>query len=428
MGPIPVADVRPFRALRYDVAKLADPGVVLAPPFDVISAQQQRQLYESSAHNIVRLESPLVEPGGDPYAAAATALAEWTVAGVMARDTAPALYAYEQRFQHDGVAFTRHALFTRVRVEPWEAGIVLPHEYTRSRDKEDRLQLIRACRTNISPVYGLYRDETGAMAALLGGARADPLFEGRDILGHGHRLWRIGDDGTLAAVAAFFRDRRLYIADGHHRFETALNYRNEVKAARSTWTGGEPENFVLMALTSVADPGLVVLPIHRLVHRPPLGEIRALLADDFELEDVPGLDQLLAGLAASWPNAFGFIGTGGSLHLLRPRGNAPVGRTPVDRPGAWRRLDVAVLQAAVLERCFGVSDADMAAGEAVTYTEGPQEALEAVQSGRATYAFLLNGTRVEEILAVADAGERMPQKSTYFYPKLGTGLVLNSLD
>ena len=426
-----MADVRPFRALRYDVAKLADPGAVLAPPFDVISAQQQRQLYDSSAHNVVRLESPLVEPGGDPYAAAATVLAEWTAAGVLARDAAPALYAYEQRFEHDGVASTRHALFTRVRVEPWEVGVVLPHEYTRFRDKEDRLQLIRACRTNISPVYGLYRDEAGAMAALLSekkGAKADLLFEGRDILGHGHRLWRIGDAGTLAAVAAFFHDRRLYIADGHHRFETALNYRNEVKAARSSWTGEEPENFVLMALTSVADPGLLVLPTHRLVHRPPLGDLKALLADDFQIEDVPALDQLMTGLATSWPNAFGFIGPGGSLHLLRPRGDAPVGRTSSERPAAWRQLDGAVLQAAVLERCFGVSAADMAAGEAVTYAEGPQEALEAVRSGRAMVAFLLNGTRVEEMLAVADAGERMPQKSTHFYPKLGTGLVLNPLD
>ena len=423
-----MADVRPFRALRYDVAKLDEPGTALAPPFDVISAEQQRQLYESSPHNVVRLESPRVEPGGDPYAAAAHSLAEWTAAGVLARDTASSIYVYEQRFEHDGVPHTRRALFTRVRVEPWEAGVVLPHEYTRSRDKEDRLQLIRACRTNISPVYGLYRDEAGVIAALLQGEKPELLFEGKDILGHGHRLWRIGDAQALAAVSEFFRDRRLYIADGHHRFETALNYRNEVQASRSSWTGEEPENFVLMALTSIADPGLLVLPTHRLIHRQPVGDLQALLADDFELQDVPTLDQLVTQLGTSRPNAFGLVGQGGSLHLLLPRGDAPVRRTPDDRSESWRRLDVAVLQAAVLERCFGISAADMAAGEAVTYTEGPPEALEAVRAGGATCAFLLNGTRVEEMLAVADAGERMPQKSTYFYPKLGTGLVLNPLD
>lgn len=427
-----MADVRPFRALRYDAAKLPDAGAVLAPPYDVISPAQQQRLYDIDPHNIIRIEYPKGE--ADPYAAAAAALREWRAEGVLVRDDQPSLYRYEQRFTVDGTQRTRRALFARVRLEPWERGVILPHEHTLTGPKDDRLRLLRACRTNVSPVYGLYRDDGDGLLRRLEAARTESVLRGRDILGHEHELARIDDDGALADIAAFFAGRRLYIADGHHRYETALAYRDETRAARSAWTGEEPENFVLMALTSIADTGLVVLPIHRLVHREPLGDLRELLDADFHVRavgppDAITLEGLVDRIGVAGPQAFGLVGPPGApLRALEPRGDAPMLRTPADRPDAWRRLDVSVLQAAVLERCFGIGVDDVAAGEAVSFTEDADEALGAVLSGEARYAFLLNPTRVEQMLDVADAGARMPQKSTYFYPKLGTGLALNPFD
>ncbi len=427
-----MADIRPFRALRYDASRLPDPGAVIAPPYDVVSPDQQRLLYRTDPHNAIRIEFPTEK--ADPYAAAAAALRDWQAEGVLIRDERPAFYRYEQRFDLEGKVKARSALFARLRLEPWQRGIVLPHEHTLSGPKEDRLHLLRACRTNVSPVFGLYRDEKGELEAALNAAGPEPIFEGRDISGHWHRLSRIGEPRTAATVGAFFANRQIYIADGHHRYETALAYRDETRANRERWTGEEPENFALIALTAVTDPGLVVLPIHRLVHREPLADLRELLDVDFDVRaigppDPVTLERLLVEIGSGRPNSFGLVGTRGApLRLLRPRDEAPLSRTPPDRPEPWRRLDVTVLQWAILERCFGIGVDDVAAGEAVTFSEDAHEALGAVAAGAAHCAFLLKPTGVEQMLAVADAGARLPQKSTYYYPKLGTGLALNPLD
>jgi uncharacterized protein (DUF1015 family) len=411
---------------------------VLAPPYDVISPAQQEQLYGLSPYNIIRLEYGR-EQGEARYTAATTALQAWRAAGVLAADERPALYLYEQEFTHGGTLYHRRTVVGRVRLEPFEAGVILPHEYTMSRPKEDRLSLLRATRTNVSPVLALVDDADGAFASALGRVATAPHTDAEDFTGQRHRLTVIDDPALISAIAAAVAKRTLYIADGHHRYETALTYLAERKAATPSWTGEEPENFILMAIAATRDPGLLILPIHRLVRpRTHPTDLLDKLGDAFEIAEAGTLDnhdsreQLVHALAqaGAHTNAFGAAGLlPGRLHLLTLRDRARVeANMPAGHAAAWRALDVNVLQFGILEPLLGIDAAGLTSGEFVEFSEDAEEAFAAVMSGRVPLAFLVNATRPEHIIAVADAGERMPQKSTYFYPKLGTGLVLNTHD
>jgi uncharacterized protein (DUF1015 family) len=431
-----MADVRPFCALRYDAA-LADPALTIAPPYDVISPEQQAALYERSAHNIVRIEygeQRVTDTAADSrYTRAARDLGTWRAAGVLTRDAAPVVYAYRQEFEWEGARHARMAYFAAVRLEAWDAGVIKPHEHTLSGPKADRLDLLRATRTQVSPVYSLFRARAGAapaMPAMPGEALYDVVADGQR-----HVLSAVRDEAQLQAFAAHLAACDVYIADGHHRYETALTYRNECRDRAAAWTGDEPENFVLMALTDAADPGLLVLPTHRLLDPPRLpADALAQVAGHFRVEDVTagGLAALLASLAAAGPGdtRFGAIGLApGALHVLTLADRAGIeALMPAEQPPAWKRLDVSVLQLGILAPVFGIDDSVLAAGGAVAYTQDPRQAEAAVATHEARVAFLLNATPVDQVLAVADAAGRMPQKSTYFYPKLPTGLVLNALD
>ncbi len=431
-----MADVRPFRALRYDPAVAGDPSRLVAPPYDVIDADEQRRLYAASPYNVVRLEygeeRPDDAPGRDRYARAAADLRRWREEGVLVLDDRPRFYLYEQEFQDEGRR-RRRALMAAVRLEPWERGVILPHERTLPKPKEDRLRLLRSVRANISPVFGLYRDR-GALGGLLE-PEDPPLLEAATPDGQRHRLFALPQRHD-AAIAQALSERVVYVADGHHRYETALAYRDERRQESERWTGEEPENFVLMALVAADDPGLVVLPAHRLL-RPPVTphDLAPRLSRFFEIEDVTprswdgtALLRLLARLAAAGREtvAFGALGLEEQrYHLLRLTSfEAVEPLMPPEKPAVWKRLDVAVLQHAVLKACLGIDESAVAEGEVVSYTEDADQARLAVERGRARLAFLLNPTPVEHILAVADARERLPQKSTYFYPKLATGLVM----
>lgn len=429
-----MAEIRPFRGLRYDPARAGALDTLIAPPYDVISPAQQEALYAASPYNIVRLELGR-EEGEARYANAAALLAQWRRDGVLVPEGRPALYLYEQRFTIDGQRYRRRAIIGRVRLEPFETGAIRPHEYTLSGPKEDRLRLLEATRTQVSPVYTLYR--AGADDPLRALAMPSAAVSATDRAGEEHILAPITDPEVHAAFARYLRERPLYIADGHHRYETALHYRDQRRAAAATWTGDEPENFVMMALTPHDDPGLVILPIHRLVHRPlPPGTPErlqryfhlTLLPWQSEADETAALERLRA-YAAARP---AFVAAGvypGRLLLMTQRDAAAVAALmPAERSAAWRALAVNVLQYGVLQAALGIDLDAIAAGGVVSFTENAREALAELRTGRATAAFLLNPTRVEEVFAVADAGDRMPQKSTFFYPKLGTGLVLNALD
>jgi uncharacterized protein (DUF1015 family) len=433
-----MAEIYPLQGLRYQPEKAGDLGSVLAPPYDVISAEAQQALYARSPYNVVRLEygNDSQDSESNRYQAAAATLAGWRNQGVLAIDPRPSLYLYEQSFQHGGRSYRRRSIIGRVRLEPWDAGVILPHEHTMNEPKQDRLRLLRACRTNISPVFSLYRPDGGRAVQLCEQSiRSEPVVDALDSLGQGHRMWRVDDPGTLQEIERHFSASRLYIADGHHRYETALAYRDERKSANSLWSDDEPEKFVLMALTAADDPGLLILPIHRLVRpvRRPENLAKALseqfdIAEAGDRSSVAALLESMRREGAERPVA-GCVGIGEKLLLLALRDREGVrSQMPAGHSLAWQELGVNVLQYGILDPLLGIDIETVRSGGHVEFTESAGEAVAAVDKGEAELAFLLNATRPDEIFAVADAGDRMPQKSTYFYPKLGTGLVLYAMD
>lgn len=424
-----MAEARPFRGLRFNPT-FADPALNIAPPYDVISPAEQRALYERSATNIVRIEygeqRETDTAADNRYTRAARDLATWRANDVLRTDPTTTIYAYEQQFTWHGQAYTRTAYFAAVRLEDWEKGIVKPHEHTLANPKADRMELLRATRTQVSPVYSLYRRPDGAAAPVV--ERGEMVAE-CEADGQRHVLSTVTSPNAVEAITRHIAASGVYIADGHHRYETALAYRDEVRAAAARWTGDEPENFVLMALTDAADPGLLVLPTHRLVHAPVPGDVMARLRARFDVDLIDADDALGRLAAGGGTTSFGAIGLEPhATHLITLRDAGGVASAmPPEHPDAWKRLDVSVLQYAILRDVFGIDDAMLTAG-ALTYTQDAAVARAAVDAGDATAAFLLNATPVEQVLAVADASGRMPQKSTYFYPKLPTGLVMRALD
>jgi uncharacterized protein (DUF1015 family) len=429
-----MAEVRPFRALRYDPA-VADPSRTIAPPYDVISPELQGELYERDEHNIIRIEYGRDDAGDseavNKYTRAAAALQDWRARGVLRLDEQPAIYVYRQRFTWEGTDYERTAYFGAVRLEPWDKGVVKPHEHTLSNPKADRMNLLRATRTQVSPVYSLYRAKESDGLWFQLPEHAEIAI---DAGGERHLIDRVTDEIAIADFARLIEESDVYIADGHHRYETALAYRDEVQARSGAWTGEEPENFVLMALTAYNDPGLLVLPTHRLVHVPSLpdGALDRISAHfdvtPLEASEAGALTAALRDAGAE-QTTFVAIGFPGGPHLLTLRDREGTeANMPAGQPDAWKKLDVNVLQYGILQDVLGIDDARLAAGGTVSYTQDAREAFDAVARGNARAAFLLNATPVEQVLAVADASARMPQKSTYFQPKLPTGLVLRPLD
>jgi uncharacterized protein (DUF1015 family) len=367
--------------------------------------------------------------------------AEWRLNGVLRQDP-PSLYVYEQRFTVDGQPKHRVGLLARVRLEPWEARVILPHERTLSKPKEDRLRVMRACAANLSPIMALYDDPHEELAkSFLAIRRRQPDAAFTDEAGEEHRVWVAPDPVLAATVATFFNARQIYIADGHHRYETALAYRDELRDLRKELPSEDAANYVLMALTALEDPGLVVLPTHRIVRSvepETLATLHDRLAAHFRLDPLPDSD------VQEWLRALEQAGASGAttLVLVLPQGAYlatlnSAGRAAMERASsgeaktsdAWRNLDVAVLQELVLGEALGITSEAIREGERIRYTRDPQAAVAAVREGSdgASLAALLNPTPPEAMRDVARAGDRMPQKSTYFYPKLITGLVINPL-
>ncbi len=439
-----MADIRALPGIRYTSGDLA---ALVTPPYDVISPEAQARYYERHPENIIRLELGRDEPGDDDlnnrYTRAAVTFAEWRLSGTLTQD-APSLYLYEQRFAAQGRDYSRLSLLARVRLEPWEAGVILPHERTLSKPKDDRLKLYRACAANLSPIMALYDDPHHELAETFAEVRrTTPIADFTDEAGEAHRLWLIPGAETAVEIAAFFRDRQLYIADGHHRYETGLAYRDEVAEARKGLPEDDAANFTLMALSAVEDPGLLVLPTHRLLRDLSTGSLAALderLRDYFTLTtltsdagDTTLMEQLAAASQAGTQTAFVLVRPEGSLLLtLHAGGRAAMANLEgahADASEAWRRLDLAVLHELVFNRTLGVTDEQIRAGEHVSYTRDATAAVQSVRERKdgAQLAVLVNATPPAAIRDVARAGGRMPQKSTYFYPKLITGLVINPL-
>lgn len=445
-----MAGIRPFRAVRFDPAAAGDLAGVLAPPYDVISPQHQDELYARSPYNIVRLELGREEagsaPGQDRYARAAEQYRAWLAQGILRPNAVPSVYAYEERFTYLGQERVRLGFFAALRVEPWEAGVVLPHEHTLPRPKADRLNLLRACGAVFSPIFLLYEDGGNVRQELQRAVEtAAPLVDVHLTPGavaeaaERHRLWAL-DRAAAARLQQLFAEQRLFIADGHHRYETALTYRDERRAAdpAAPPPGEAPYDYTLAYLASFDDPGLTVLPIHRLVRNvPDLDRHRLLLALEryFAIRILPVapgefLQQALAELRRAGEggvHAFGLVGAAPrAMHLLtlRPAAlQAWLARPLEGHSEAWRRLDVSILHALVLQECLGLGDEAVEGEGQVSFTRDAEAAVMAVERGEYQLAFLLNPTNPRQIRDVALAHDRMPQKSSFFWPKPPAGLV-----
>jgi uncharacterized protein (DUF1015 family) len=396
-----MAVVSPFRALRYDAAYVGDLGAVVAPPYDVISSAQQDALYARSRWNVVRLILPR-EPGR--AAAAATTLRAWIESGVLALDPEPALYFYSQEFSlSDGSRHRRDGVLCRLGLEEFASGVVRPHERTFPGPKADQLALLRATGAYLSPIFGLYA-RPGERLRDVAAVSGPPLVELTEEHGERHRLWRVTDPRAVARVAAALAAETIFIADGHHRYETALAYRAE--------RGAEGSGAILAFISNMEEPGLVVLPTHRLLRVSPRlapGDLEGRLRESFAVEPLPAEGARPAGaLDVVLPD-----------RRLRLRPLAAARARVAGLPPTVRGLDVAVLHGAILEPILGVGSAEL------DFTHEDGEAFAAVASGRATAAFLLNPPSVVAVRAVCLAGELMPEKSTYFYPKLASGLVFD---
>jgi uncharacterized protein (DUF1015 family) len=417
-----MADVQPLRALHYDPAVAGPLADLVAPPYDVIDAAQRAQLIGRSPFNVVAVDLPEGEP--DPYAAASEQFENWQLQGVLVRDADPAIWAHTQDYTGpDGRTLTRRGFFCRVRIEDYGPGRVRPHERTHPGPKEDRLRLTRATRANISPIFSLYSDpEQAAWEALAPATREQPWGEISDADGTTHRLWRVADPDAIAAVQRATSEAELLIADGHHRYETMQAYAEEI--------GGAGEHrYILMCLVALEDPGLTVFPTHRLVNRLDPARQEALaeaLRRDFEVTEVP-IEQI-----APEPGAgaleLGYIDS----HFQRPfrlrlKDQAIADAALPGRSQAYRELDTGVLEALVLKGALGLSDDDISHFNGLFYARDTDEALAMVRSGEYDAAFLMRPTPVQQVREIAAAGENMPPKSTYFFPKLLTGLLFNPL-
>jgi uncharacterized protein (DUF1015 family) len=413
-----VAEVLPLQALHYDLdrVRLAD---VVAPPYDVIDAEQREALVARSEHNVVELDLPIDPAGGDPYGYAARLLAKWVEDGILTRDAEPAIWALEQEYAGpDGSRLTRRGFLARVRLAPYGEGI-RPHERTQPGPREDRLRLTRATRQNLSPIFALHPgDAWGHLGSALGG---NPWGEVTDGDGTTHRVWRIGDPAVYEAIAAELEPGELLIADGHHRYETSLAYQLEVGS-------GGPADYVLMGLVSLEDPGLSVFPTHRLISEN-AGKQEALasgLEGIFEIEEVT-TDQL-DPKGTEGIGVFGYIDSQSKRSLrIRLRDTGGLDQALSGRSEAYRTLDAAILEELVLKGILDMSTEDIAAKRGIGYTPSIDEALAKLDGGDYQAAFLLRPTPVDQVRAVAAAGETMPPKSTYFFPKLLTGIVFNPL-
>ena len=438
-------DIKPFKGTHYNPEKIDDLGLVTAPPYDVITAETKAELLAKSPYNVVRLilGKAAQEMGGQrpqaEFEEAARTFRRWLEEKIMVTDPEPTVYDLEEKFEAVGRRYCRRGFIAVLRLEA-DRGQVRPHEQTMSAPKEDRLELTRHCQANFSQIFTLYDDREGTVEKALETARPEKPMLSYTAAGITRRLWRVTNPEAIAITRRHLADREIFIADGHHRYETALLYQQEQLKKHPDASGEEPWNFVMSYFSSMSSPGLAILPTHRLLSNFPLPEAKALvdrLGEYFTISECPAAGNdpvaeaasLLARLESgnSRPR-FIFLAENLDHPLeltLKPEKAAPI----LDRlPSSTAQLDVSVLQQLVFNHILKISAADMEKQRYTRYTQDAAEAISAVRSGAAQIAVLLKATKINQVSEVAREGEKMPQKSTFFYPKLATGLLINRLD
>ncbi len=440
-----MATILPFKGIRYNFREIKSLSEVTTPPYDIISEAEQKAYYDRHPFNIIRLDKAKTTendtPSDNAFTRAAADFKDWQAKKILIRDPEPAFYLTTVEFPLDGTKITRYGLMTRVRLEPFSKKVILPHEETFSKVKSERLELMKACHANFSPIFSIYSDREGALAALKSAVSGKtPEADFSDDYGHRHRMWRILNPAVQQQVTAAMQDLRLYIADGHHRYETALNYREWVKQNTPDFDETHPANFIMMYLCAIEDPGLIILPTHRLLSGISDAAIETLLreaATFFDIREVctgsNSVDEARTGLTAA---------------MTQDLSKHTIGVVLKNRPGCYalslkegvmdnlfaekiakplQSLDVTVLTHLILIRMLGIDPASLDNEKFIAYTSKMENAISSVHNGQHDIAFILNPATNEQVQKIAETGLTMPRKTTYYYPKAITGHVINAL-
>jgi uncharacterized protein (DUF1015 family) len=429
-----MADIRAFRGFRYDLGRAGPLSDLVAPPYDVVDSTLQQTLYDKSPYNAIRVELSRDEPGDtatrNRYTRAGQTLSGWQTENMLQQDTLRSLYVIEQEFTVEGTTHRRRGFVARVRLEPYGTGRIFPHEETMSGPKEDRLKLFRATGMNVSPIFSLYPDpDNEVFTRLETHLRRTLPLEARDHQGVISRLWPVTDEHTIGATVSALTDKPVFIADGHHRYETSLRYLDEARAAGMVANDDAPANFVMMLLVSMADPGLVILPTHRLVSGFPgltAEKLKAALGTHFTVERVASGKEACETIELDGSQALLGFHTQADGVWQTARLTNPILMTDLaaNHSEDWRDLAVSVLHVAVLDKLLPSA---LGGSAACKFVHLLSEVESAIRAGTSDLAVLVPPARMEHVEHIAGNHEKMPSKSTYFYPKLPTGLVFNSL-
>ena len=424
-----MAVIKPFKAIRYNTSLIGDPGAVITPPYDVISIEEQDRLHQKNPYNIIRLEFgktyPADNDNNNRYTRASDILKEWLNEQVLKADNEPHYYLYEQSYTYDSNTYKRRGIVAALALESYQSKVVLPHELTMTEPKKDRLQLLSSSRTNISPIFTLFPDPEKRMADFFGQIESEkPLFEAIEDSGQAHRLWAISDSALQSDFTTYMANQPLLIADGHHRYETALKYYQELQDTKDIIPPGAAN--ILTVMVSINDPGLLMLPTHRLLHGLDIEKINALhqvINDQFTTIDFGDPRQL--DRQNYWQelvqqcrtkNGFGFI-TKESARLLIPNNFADVDALPVS-----------LLHDQILKPVLSAEAGTEAIKNTLGFSHDFSSSLDSVLSGNSDAAFILDTIPIDAVFDRASRGIIMPQKSTYFYPKLPSGIVLHHME
>jgi len=432
-----MARVAPFRGIFYNQKKIRDLAKVVAPPYDVVSPDDQEKLYKKSPYNFIRLD---LNQQPESYESVARTLTEWQEQGILVRDETPAIYYLTHRFKlKNGEEKVRQGFFALTELEDFSTGKIRPHEKTLDAPKEDRLKLMLASRAQLSPIFMLYAEPKQTINHMLALAveGVPPFLEVDQENGNQCRLWRINDLALIEKIQAQIKDHWLLIADGHHRYEATLTYRDHMRSA-ARWNGREAFNYIMAYFANINDPNVVILPTHRLVRGfapKPFMDLQSALDKHFHIEQYPKTSDGRVSFLKELANAakkHRVIGASFKRDprylILRLKNKRSMQSLAKDLSGPLRDLDVSILHLLILGQILGLTPEQQVSGESIRYTQDEDSALQSLEKEDYQAAFILTPAKAQEILAIVSTGEKMPQKSTYFYPKLLSGLIINKIN
>ncbi len=439
-----MAKIFPFNGVTYNKKKVGNFSKVTIPPYDIISKEDQARFYQLHPYNCIRLTLGKDYQGdtefNNKYTRANGFFRTWLNNEILKQDEEESIYAYEQRFSYKGKKYVRLGFIALFKLEELEAGRVYPHENTLPKPKLDRLSLLKATAANFEPIFSIYLDEDEKISKMIKKCiKRKTIAEAKDMFGIHNRLWKISGKANINKITKEMMNKQVFIADGHHRYEASLKYRNEMRTKSQKSTGDEPYNFIMMYFANAYDKGLIIMPIHRLVLNLNLKEkinLENRLVDYFDIEDIrfakkdelPARKKLIRCMSKAKEGEHFF---GMSLHgenkysLLKLKNEKIIEKyISADKPREWKKLDITILHSLVIRDILGITDKDIEAENAIRYVHNDDEAFTLVAEGKYQVAFFMNPTKIEQVTALASKYEKMPQKSTFFFPKLLTGLVM----